>query len=211
MSDLIILEKVNNIIRIDTKLLSKSKKLLFNKVSDNFSSEKLSQVNSWCKNYVANHQGEKTTIYIQEWNLEMYGHEHILPLKEVIENCPVDLSIIGKEAMCQPTIIGVWEKKELTFSGEACNYYMDRYLYLVKSWIDTIFNLKKEITIHYKLGYANYEYLDEINKIFQKLIKSQKGKVTINWYHETEFPEQLETGKELEEGAGIPFNFIPVV
>ncbi|MBM2816822.1 MAG: hypothetical protein HW421_3584 [Ignavibacteria bacterium] len=73
-----------------------------------------------------------------------------------------------------------------------------------------ISEIKKEIILDCKIVYFNSGSSKRFNQLFQILedYHSNGGKVTVNWYYESDDEDQLEEGGDFAENFTMPFNLI---
>lgn len=194
---------------VHLKLNADKGKIEFKKVIDKLSSEQTKQLNNWITEYVELFRQQKTDICIKNWNLELSGNDHILPLKKVISNCECNITIEKVPELYQPTIIADKQSGILSFADEAYSYYANEYLDIIFCWLQDYLANHPRITFNFKIVYISFSYAEKIKNILEILDQYAKhgGKALINWYYPSDDTELKELGEELQEVINIPFNF----
>jgi hypothetical protein len=102
---------------------------------------------------------------------------------------------------------GILNMEGSSYPENAIDFYKP-----ITNWIeDFIKEVKKPITLNFKLNYLNTSSTKCILDIFEILEEyNEKNKVVVNWYYEEDDEDILETGEEMGEDIEIPMNFIPI-
>ncbi len=112
----------------------------------------------------------------------------------------------------------------ITIEGESRPENVRAFYSSLFEWIDNYEKLiyyavslssnEKKIELNFKLEYFNSSSLKIFMELIDKLQKIEKGsdkiKLVINWHHEEDDEDILDSGKEFEKMTGARMNFISI-
>ena len=112
---------------------------------------------------------------------------------------------------------------QITIEGESRPENVRAFYAPLFTWIDEYENemlaqssseISKMINLNLKLEYFNSSSLKIFMEVIDRLKKiadtSGKLHLSINWYHQEDDEDILDSGKEVEKMVGIKFNFISI-
>ena len=116
-----------------------------------------------------------------------------------------------------------FSSNQITIEGESRPENVRAFYAPLFTWIDGYENkmaaqssseISKMINLDLKLEYFNSSSLKIFMEVIDRLKKisdtSGKLHLSINWYHQEEDEDILDSGKEVEKMVGIKFNFISI-
>jgi hypothetical protein len=104
------------------------------------------------------------------------------------------------------------ETGTLSISGESYHEYTLEFFEPVFEWLKQYTTEEgKKIELNFKMTYFNTSssrrFL-EIMNLLHNYQTTKNGKVTINWYYQSEDVDMLESGQEYKDDIKLPFNLI---
>lgn len=132
-------------------------------------------------------------------------------------------NLVIKSTTNTPAIECDFSSNQITIEGESRPENVRAFYAPLFTWIDNYENkmsnqpsseASKMINLNLKLEYFNSSSLKIFMEVIDRLKKiadaSGKLHLSINWYHQEDDEDILDSGKEVEKMVGVKFNFITV-